>query len=436
MSSWTYNPKGQVLTAKSPRTDINGTTSLVYYTTSTDFTDPSIGTDPFLASVSVLLHGDGANNSTAMVDSVSAKTVTAVGDSKISTTQSRFGGSSMAFDGNDDYLAVPASPGNNFNFGTGDFTIEAWFYLSSAGSGYRNLVVIPWGSTYMSIRLGDGGFGARLQFASDSTSFAPLYSSEHTQASLAGAWHHVAFTRSSGLSRAFLDGNLLTLRNNVFSGPPVTSWADTSNIASVAQAYVSHTGGAAWLGYIDDVRITKGVARYTANFTPPALAFPHTAPVVDPNAVGHTAGDLQSITNPTGHVTQFTLYDKAGRVRQMVDPNGIVTDIAYTPRGWTSSVVVTPPGGAARTTTYTYDNAGQLTGVVMPDATTMSYSYDTAHRLTGVTDAKGNTVTYTLDAMGNKTGEQVKDPSGNLQRNITRVYDALNRVQQVTGASN
>jgi len=59
-----------------------------------------------------------------------------------------------------------------------------------------------------------------------------------------------------------------------------------------------------------------------------------------------------------------------------------------------------------------------------------------AQRLPGVTDAKGNTVTYTLDGMGYRTGEQVKDPSGNLQRNITRVYDALNRVQQVTGASN
>jgi len=66
----------------------------------------------------------------------------------------------------------------------------------------------------------------------------------------------------------------------------------------------------------------------------------------------------------------------------------------------------------------------------------MSYSYDAAHRLTGVTDAKGNTVAYTLDAMSNKVGEQVKDSSGNLQRNITRVYDAMNRVQQTTGASN
>jgi YD repeat-containing protein len=172
--------------------------------------------------------------------------------------------------------------------------------------------------------------------------------------------------------------------------------------------------------------VTRTYAYYTAS------SFSGTTP----HEVGHTVGDLQSITNAAGHVTQFTLYDRAGRVRQMVDPKGVVTDTVYTSRGWVSSVAVTPPGSTARTTSYTYDNAGQLTGVVMPDATTLSYSYDAAHRLTGVTDAKGNSVTYTLDNMGNKVGEQVKDSSGNLQRNITRVYDALSRVQQVTGASN
>jgi YD repeat-containing protein len=97
---------------------------------------------------------------------------------------------------------------------------------------------------------------------------------------------------------------------------------------------------------------------------------------------------------------------------------------------------VTPPGGTARTTSYSYDAVGQLTQAVMPDGSTLGYSHDAAHRLTGVTDAKGNAVSYTLDNMGNRVNEQLKDPQGNLQRSITRVYDALNRVQQITGASN
>lgn len=100
-----------------------------------------------------------------------------------------------------------------------------------------------------------------------------------------------------------------------------------------------------------------------------------------------------------------------------------------------ASTTVTPPGGVARTTAYSYDNIGQLSGVALPDATTLSYSYDAAHRLVGVTDSKGNSVTYTLDSMGNRVGEQLKDAQGNLQRSITRVYDALNRIQQVTGAA-
>jgi YD repeat-containing protein len=176
---------------------------------------------------------------------------------------------------------------------------------------------------------------------------------------------------------------------------------------------------------------TNGIVTQTFTYYA-ATSFSGTAP----NEVGHTAGDLQSITNAAGHVTQLTLYDRAGRVKQVIDPKGVITDTAYTPRGWASSVTVTPPGGASRTTSYTYDNAGQLTGVAMPDGTTMNYSYDVAQRLIGVTDIRGNSITYTLDAMGNKTGEQVKDQQGNLQRNITRVYDALNRIQKVTGATN
>lgn len=152
---------------------------------------------------------------------------------------------------------------------------------------------------------------------------------------------------------------------------------------------------------------------------------------VDPNAVGHTMGDLQSTTDTTGLVTTFNAYDKLGRVLQMTDPKGIVTDKTYTPRGWLHTVSVTPPGGASRTTTNTYDNAGQLIGVSNPDGTNISYTYDAAHRLVGASDARGNSVSYTLDNAGNRIAEQLKDPSGVLQRTMSRSFDALNRVQQL-----
>jgi len=140
-------------------------------------------------------------------------------------------------------------------------------------------------------------------------------------------------------------------------------------------------------------------------------------------------GNLSTQTNAAGHVTTYSNYDANGRVGRITDPNGLITDLSYTPRGWLSAITV---GG--ETTSYVYDGVGQMTQATLPDGSAVYYTYDEAHRLTRIADAQGNSITYTLDNMGNRTSEQSKDATGALTRQIARAYDGLNRMKQITGA--
>ncbi len=142
-------------------------------------------------------------------------------------------------------------------------------------------------------------------------------------------------------------------------------------------------------------------------------------------------GNVNTITNALSQVTTITSYDANGRPLTITDPNGLLTTLAYAPRGWITSRA---PG--SETTTYDYDYAGQLTQVTLPDSSYLQYTYDNAHRLTQVQDNLGNKIAYTLDNMGNRTQEDAKDPSNVLARTRTRVYSSLNRLyQDIGGAS-
>ncbi|MHA6862346.1 RHS repeat domain-containing protein [Ralstonia pseudosolanacearum] len=143
-------------------------------------------------------------------------------------------------------------------------------------------------------------------------------------------------------------------------------------------------------------------------------------------------GDLYQIIDPLGHTTTINRYDASGRPLQTTDANGTVTAFTYSNRSWLTSQTITPASGTGQTTNYGYDAVGQLTKVTLPDGSNVSFSYDGAHRLTGAADSQGNSIRYSLDAMGNRTQEQAKDPSGNLARQVTRVFDSMNRPLKVT----
>jgi hypothetical protein len=220
--------------------------------------------DTYYNSCSLLMHFDGANGSTTFTDnSPTPKTATANGNAQISTVQSKFGGASAYFDGTGDYLSI--SSNNDFAFGTGNFTVEAWIYRTG-GSGNQPIC--------QSDALG-GSTNNKWWFAVVSTGLffgthdAGGFSVTTTTTFNTNTWYHVAVTRNSGTMYMFVNGVSTAFST---SGTP-SGYSLSQNGFTIGAMSTPFY----WTGYIDDLRITKGVARYTSNFTPPTSAFPNSA---------------------------------------------------------------------------------------------------------------------------------------------------------------
>ncbi|MDD4463256.1 MAG: DUF6531 domain-containing protein, partial [Desulfobacterales bacterium] len=140
-------------------------------------------------------------------------------------------------------------------------------------------------------------------------------------------------------------------------------------------------------------------------------------------------GNLISVENALGHVTQMPVYDAHGRPLQIVDPNGLVTVLTYDELG---RVISRNVGG--ETTGFAYDGAGNLTRITMPDGSFLNHQYDDAHRLVGISDASGNYISYTLDSAGNIVSQNVFDPSHALAQARNWAYDELGRMTDELGA--
>ena len=222
------------------------------------------GEDPYFNNVSLLLRGDGINGSTTIVDeSATPKTVTVYGNAQISTAQSKFGGASIYLDGTGDYLGLSSS--SDFTTGTGNFTLELWYYPVSKVKAYPRIFQV---GTSIWNTADNWAFLDRHNDANTKFSWACvalggnaiLMSSSTTVTN--NTWYHLAVVRDGSTFRLFVDGAQEDTYTNTGA---VTSSASTAAWVGSAAGASDSTGN----GYIDDLRFTKGIARYTANFTPP-----------------------------------------------------------------------------------------------------------------------------------------------------------------------
>ena len=209
-----------------------------------------------------------SNTNAAIYDNAMMNDLETVGNAQISTSVKKYGTGSMAFDGSGDYLKTRKDVTVG-DLGSGDFTLECWIQVNTTDA------MDFFGTGTWSYYIGSGQSGWAVSQIGSLVAFSYQVNNSWIVAQAffetnlsTGTWYHVAIVRASGVIRCYLNGTVSS-----------TTISNTSNIVSTLTSGLIVGGGSDpnaynMNGYIDDLRITKGYARYTANFTPPTAALP------------------------------------------------------------------------------------------------------------------------------------------------------------------
>ena len=282
--------------------------------------------DVYFPQTSLLLPFDGSDAATSTSDlSNRNATVTFAGTAQLSTGQSKFGGSSLLLDGNSDYVSISDSYWNTA-FDSGDFTVECWVRFDSG---------VLDGSTsveFMATRGNSGGSstnGWGLRKYNDNfiawymrigSSWVYLNYSQGTKTTVsADTWYHVAVTRSGNTWKLFLNG---TAEDTITNSGSITS-ANGDRFVIGALAGGNFSGDLYMDGYIEDVRVTIGHARYTSNFTAPTSAHLTSAGDVNKHIVVNS--DADGVAIGTGGINQARI----AKAWAEFDGSGITLNASY-----------------------------------------------------------------------------------------------------------
>lgn len=220
----------------------------------------ALTSDPYFASVVLLCHFDGTNGSTTVTDSTGKHGLAATGNS-LTTSQQMFGTASLSNTAANTY--VVAADSADWLFAAGQFTVEAFIRPTSAISGVRAVMAQFGGSTDLGWFFGFSGNNLNFYYSTTGTD-NPVVSGAYTPT--LNSWVHVAADRdASNVLRVYAGGAVMA------SATVSATFFNSTRSLRIA----NDDGGArGFIGQIDELRITKGAARYAGAFTPPSAPFP------------------------------------------------------------------------------------------------------------------------------------------------------------------
>ncbi|KPA13494.1 Cadherin-like protein, partial [Candidatus Magnetomorum sp. HK-1] len=246
----------------------------------------------------LMIHSDNDNGDTNFTDSsLNHHTITSNGNVNHSNVTSKFGKSSNYYDGSGDYLQIPAS--SDFSFGTDDFTIDFWAYLLDVSRNNQGIL-----STVGTINNYTDGWRVAWETAGSRGFEFRSYNSEIASTGTAGfqnnTWYHIAIVRKDGIVKIYANG---IEKGSVTNNANIISTVNLENgrtYSGYNDYYLN--------GYLDEIRISNGIARWTENFTPPYYSY---GSIIGPN----NAPDISSIPdqtiteNTTSSAISFTVID-------------------------------------------------------------------------------------------------------------------------------
>ncbi|MDD5005589.1 MAG: SpvB/TcaC N-terminal domain-containing protein [Candidatus Omnitrophica bacterium] len=368
----TYDPLDRLITLTYPDNEI------VTYTYNPQGIETVRSIQEVDSYTKLLLHNDGQDGSTNFTDSsLSNYNITANGSAQIDTAQSKFGGGSVLLGGNGDYLST--SDSDDWHFGTGDFTIDFWVRFNDYQpfQTFVSQYVDANNYWYIMKEARVGGNKLWIKFRSGGVNKGWYYMTTAWSGIANDTWYHLAFVRNGASALIFINGVSQALSEHDTFGANDVGDTDSS-------LYIGQDGNSTNYvnGWVDELRISKGIARWTSDFTPPENSY--------------ASGSQDYVTNIN--------YSPAGQITKIQYGNGTTTEYAYNPQTMRLTDLVTQnsSGSQIQNLEYTFDNSGNVTAITdNVNNASQQFQYDDLSRLTNANGTYYGNVNYSYDSIGN-----------------------------------